>query len=79
MLKTDFQNEIISLKNEHQKQMNEILEEKNILEHILEEKQKEINKLKYLELKVNLMPENKENNPFISNNAPQKNLRKKYK
>jgi hypothetical protein len=76
LLKNDFQNEIFRSKKEHQKQINQLIEEKNIVEKILEEKQKEINKLKYFELFANLMPENKEN---ISpeNRQPQKSLRKK--
>lgn len=82
MLKNDFQNEVFMLKKEHQKQINNILEEKNYLEHEIEKKEKEINRLKFFELVSNLGPENKENNSLAGNRnqqkqQPHKGLRKK--
>lgn len=82
MLKNDFQNEVFMLKKEHQKQINNILEEKNYLEHEIEKKEKEINRLKFFELVSNLGPENKENNSLVGNRnqqkqQPHKGLRKK--
>ena len=83
MLKNDFQNEIFTLKKEHQRQISNILEEKILLEHELEKKEKEINRLKFCELITNLGPENKENNSLAGNRSqekqyPPKSLRKKY-
>ena len=77
MLKNDFQNEIFRMKKDHQKQINQMFEEKSILEKLLDEKQKEINKLKYFELFANIIPEDKENISQENNKLPQKSLRKK--
>lgn len=76
MLKNDFQNEIFRLKKEHQKQMTTLIEEKNIIEKVLEETQKEVNKLRYLEIFAKVVPSNKENSS-MEENLPQKSLRKK--
>lgn len=77
MLKNDFQNEIFRMKKDHQKQINQMFEEKSVLEKLLDEKQKEINKLKYFELFANIIPESKENISQENNKLPQKSLRKK--
>ena len=77
MLKNDFQNEVFELRNESQKHSNQLLEEKDVLERLLEEKQKELNKLKYFELYANTIPENKENISLNGNRQPQTSLRKK--
>lgn len=76
ILKNDFQNEIFRLKKEHLKQLNGLIEEKNVMEQILEELQKEVNRLRYLELYAKMIPENKENFG-MEDNLPQKSLRKK--
>lgn len=77
MLKNDFQNEIFRMKKDHQKQINQMFEEKSVFEKVLDEKQKEINKLKYFELFANIIPENKENISQENTKLPQKSLRKK--
>lgn len=79
LLKIDFQNEIFTLKKEQQRQMSQLYEEKSLMERALEEKQKELNKLRYFEVYSHFIEDNKENIEFLGNKEqqPQKSLRKK--
>lgn len=67
MLKSEFQNEIINLKSNNEKKIQQYIREKLKLEKTIEEMRSEINSLKYLEIYSHLIS-NKENH--MSDNHP---------
>lgn len=70
MLKSDFQNEIVKLKNINEKQSQLFSREKSKFERTIREMQSDLSRLKYLEMYIHLLDDNKKDR--FETNQPKK-------